>query len=55
MWPLKSFILQSWHLILFVSAGWVNHQQQEVIEYLLTENQVLKEKFGKKRFLLNDD
>lgn len=26
-----------------------------MIEYLRTENQVLKEKLGKKRFLLNDD
>lgn len=36
-------------------AGWVNRQQQELIEYLRTENQVLKEKHGKKRILLNDD
>ena len=33
----------------------MNRQQQEVIEYLRTENQVLKEKLGKKRILLNDD
>ena len=32
----------------------MNRQQQEVIEYLQTENQVLKEKLGKKRILLND-
>jgi hypothetical protein len=38
-----------------ILAGWVNRQQQEVTEYLRTENQVLKEKFGKKRSLLNDD
>ena len=30
-------------------------QQQELIEYLRAENQVLKEKLGKKRILLNDD
>ena len=29
--------------------GWVNRQQQELIEYLRAENQVLKEKLGKKR------
>jgi len=34
---------------------WVNRQQQFVIEYLRTENQVLREKLGKKRILLNDD
>ena len=50
-----SFILQPWHLMFFVIAGWATRQQQEVIEYLLTENQVLKEKLGKKRILLNDD
>jgi transposase InsO family protein len=50
-----SFILQPWHLMFFVFAGWATRQQQEVIEYLLTENQVLKEKLGKKRILLNDD
>ena len=38
-----------------ILAGWVNQQQQEVIEYLRTENQVLKEKLGKKRILLSDD
>jgi putative transposase len=50
-----SFLLQPWHLLLFVFAGWVNRQQQEVIDYLRTENQVLKEKLDKKRILLNDD
>ena len=29
--------------------------QQDVVEYLLTENQVLKEKLGKIRILLSDD
>lgn len=48
-------ILQPWQLMFLVFAGWVNRQQQEVIEYLRTENQVLKEKLGKKRILLNDD
>ena len=36
-------------------SSWINRQQQEVIEYLRTENAVLKEKLGRKRFLLNDD
>ena len=38
-----------------ILAGWVNRQQQQVIEYLRTENQVLKEKLAKRRILLNDD
>ncbi|NQV26442.1 MAG: helix-turn-helix domain-containing protein, partial [Rhodopirellula sp.] len=33
----------------------MNRQQQEVIDYLLTENRVLKQKLGKKRILLDDD
>lgn len=47
--------LQPWQLFLVILAGWVNHQQQEVIEYFRTENQVLKEKLGRKRILLDDD
>ena len=35
--------------------GWINHREQEVIEYLRAENRVLREKLGKKRILLNDD
>ncbi len=49
------FILQPWQLMLIILASWINRQQQEVIEYLRTENAVLKEKFGKKRILLTDD
>jgi transposase InsO family protein len=48
-------VLQPWHLLLFIIAGWVNRHQQDVVEYLRTENQVLKEKLGKKRILLSDD
>jgi transposase InsO family protein len=50
-----NLILQPWQLLLFILAGWINRQQQNVIEYLRTENRVLKEKHGKKRILLNDD
>ena len=48
-------ILQPWQLMLIILASWVNRQQQEVSEYLRTENAVLKEKLGKKRILLTDD
>ena len=48
-------ILQPWHLYFVILSGWINRQQQEVIDYLRTENKVLKEKLGKKRILLNDD
>ena len=50
-----SFVLQPWQLLHLILAGWVNHQQQQVIEYLRTENQILREKLGKRRILLNDD
>jgi putative transposase len=50
-----NYFLQPWHLLLMALASWVNREQQQVIEYLRTENQVLKEKLGGKRILLNDD
>ena len=49
------FVLQPWQLLLLILASWVNRQQQEVIDYLRSENAVLKEKLGKKRILLTDD
>ena len=50
-----NFVLQPWQLLLLILAGWINRQQQQVIDYLRTENQVLKEKLGKRRILLKDD
>ena len=50
-----SFILEPWHLLFIILAGWVNRQQQQVIEYLRTENQILRERLGKRRILLDDD
>ena len=50
-----TFVLQPWQLYFVILAGWIHRQQQEVTEYLRTENQVLKEKHGKKRILLNDE
>jgi len=49
-----NFILQPWQLMLLILASWINRQQQDVIDYLRTENRVLKEHIGKKRILLND-
>jgi transposase InsO family protein len=50
-----NFILRPSHLLSFVLAGWISRNQQEAIEYLLTENRVLREKLGRRRILLNDD
>ena len=47
-------LLQPWQFLLLILAGWINSRQQEAIDYLLTENRVLREKLGKKRILLND-
>ena len=50
-----NFVLQPWQLLLLILAGWINRQQLQVIDYLRTENQILKEKLGKRRILLSDD
>lgn len=48
-------VLQPWHLLVVILAGMVNKEQQRIIEYLRTENQVLKERLAKKHGLLSDD
>jgi putative transposase len=50
-----SLILHPWQLLLVILAGWVNQQQQQIIEFQRTGIDVRKEKLGKKRILLNDD
>ena len=42
-------------MLLLMLAGWINRQQQDVIDYLKEENKILREKLGKKRVILNDD
>ena len=49
------FIIRPWQIFLLCLSGWMNRHQQQMIEYLITENQILKEKLGKKRILLDDD
>src|SRR5262245_32145334 len=48
-------MFQPWHMLLLILVGWINRRQQDVIEYLLAENRILRKKLGKKRILLNDD
>ena len=50
-----SFVLHPWQLLPVILTGWVNQQQQQIIDFQRTEIDVLKEKLGKKRILLNDD
>ena len=40
--------VNQFQLILLCLAGWINHNQQNVIEYLQEEVKVLKEQLGKK-------
>ena len=35
-------------------AGWMNRHQQDAISYLRVENQILREKLGQKRLILNE-
>lgn len=52
---MSNLVLQPWHLLVTILAGVMKQEQQRVIDYLRNENQVLKEKLGKKRILINDD
>ena len=38
--------IQPFHLLVIALAGWLNRQQQVVIDYLIEENRVLKEQLG---------
>lgn len=38
-------------MLLMMLAGWINKEQQHLIEYLKEENKILREKLGRK--LLN--
>jgi len=42
-------------LLLLTLAGWVNRHQQQVIEYLVEENRVLREQLKGRRLRLTDD
>ena len=46
--------IKPWTFFAVAIAGWMNRQQQQVIDYLRTENQVLREKLGGKRLILNE-
>src|SRR5690349_13526954 len=47
--------LDPFRLLLISLAGFLNQQQQDVIEYLHEENRVLRERLGGKRLRFNDD
>ena len=43
------------HFLVVVFAGWLNRQQQAVIEYLKTENEILKSQLKRRRLRLTDE
>jgi transposase InsO family protein len=47
--------IHPWQLLLIKLAGWINRHQQEVIDYLVTENRVLKGQLRGRRLRLTDD
>jgi putative transposase len=47
--------MQSFHLLVIALAGWLNRQQQVVIDYLIEENRVLKEQHGGQRLRFTDE
>ena len=50
-----NFILRPWQLFFLILSGWVNRQQQQIIEFQNAQIQALMEKMGRKRILLTDD
>src|SRR5437868_11715271 len=50
-----SRMLDPFQFLLIAIAGWMNHRQLHVIEYLREENRVLREQLGNRRLRLNDD
>ena len=50
-----NFLLHPWQVLLLILAGLINRDLQEVIDYLVMENRVLREKIGSKRILLSDN
>lgn len=47
-------VMQPFHLLVIAFAGWLNRQQQTVIDYFIEENRVLKEQLGDRRLQFTD-
>ncbi len=50
-----SFILQPWQFYVVILVGWLNREQQKIIEFYQTQLDALMKAQGKKRLLLTDD
>jgi hypothetical protein len=44
----------SLHFLLLLFSGWVNRHQNQVIDYLMEENRVLRDQIGGRRLRLTD-
>lgn len=47
-------VLDPLQFVVITFAGW-NQRQQQVVEYLLEDNRVLREQIGSRRMRFNDD
>ena len=47
--------LDPFRLLLIAVAGWMNHEQQKIIDYLREENRVLRAQIGRQRLRFDDD
>src|SRR5436190_15154560 len=47
--------LNPFSLLVVSVAGWINQRQQQLIEYLVGENRVLREQIGTRRMRFTDD
>jgi len=50
-----SNVIQPFHLLVIALAGWLNRHQQEIIDYLIEENRVLKEQLEGQRLRFTDE
>jgi hypothetical protein len=49
-----SNVIQPFHLLVIALAGWLNRHLQEVIDYLIEENRVLKGQLEGQRLWFTD-
>jgi len=47
--------LQPLHFLVIAPAGWLNRQQQAVVDYLIEENRVLREQLEGQRLRFTDE
>ncbi len=52
---IMNLILQPWQFLIVILVGWVNREQQKIIEFYQTQVETLMKSQGKKRLLLTDN